>query len=176
MQSYFESIRIILFIIDLIFGVVLIPSAIIYLRKMYINKSLTLSNIINGIYEKRKFFVFLLIISIIAIIDIVMNLFFTNHTIGSFYEAENYFDEFYVLVSTKPFDEHTTIKKVPATIHSVRGGVENNSYYLHSLHFHNKNSNYSDYVSREIFLNFETEVEDDEGRIYYVQLTTQKVR
>ena len=37
-------------------------------------------------------------------------------------------------------------------------------------------NNYSDYVSREIFLNFETEVEDDEGRIYYVQLTTQKVR
>ena len=177
MYYYYENIRIIILVCELIF-LILILSFIYYIYTLYkekINIKNELYNKLNDILTSHKIATFCtIIIGLISIIDITLKISNTNHNIGSFYEEDNYIDNFYVFVSRTPFDkEKSYIKKVPATIHSVRGGLENNSYYIKSMTINNQEIQIE--PSEEIYLNGDTKVYDVEDNIYYIQLTNDKV-
>lgn len=178
MYYYYENIRIVIFVCELIFFI-LILSFIYYIYTLYKEKTNIkndLYNKLNDILTNHKIATFCtIIISLVSIIDITLKISNTNHNIGSFYEENNYIDNFYVFVSRAPFDkEKSLIEKVPATIHSARGGVENNSYYIKSMTINNQEIHIK--PSEEIYLNGDTKIYDVEDNIYYVQLSTQKVK
>lgn len=177
MYYYYENIRIIILICELIF-LILILSFIYYIYTLFKEKTNIkndLYNKLNDILTNHKIATFCTsIISLISIIDITLKISNTNHNIGSFYEEDNYIDNFYVFVSRTPFDdEKSYIKKVPATIHSVRSGLENNSYYIKSMFIDNQEICIE--PSEEIYLNGDTKIYDVEDNIYYIQLTNDKV-
>lgn len=173
MEYYYENIRFIILICELIFFVVLLPTLIMYLYKHYKGETNFKEVILSNLIKHKLGSAIIIIISIISIINVFCVLLYSNTNIGSFYEKDKYFEDFYIFVSTEPFEKSKHIRKVPATIHSVRGGLENNSYYINSLEI---NGNKVDIEpAEEIYLNFDTEIHDIEDNRYYVQLTKNKV-
>ena len=171
--EYYEIIRMFLFTFELILFIILIPSFIYYIyTSLKENKNLK-TEILSVVLKHKILITITIIMSIISIIDVICKFTSSNHIIGSFYEEENYIDTFYVLVSDMPFDEDGTIKRLPAIIHSVRGGLENNSYYLKSLIINNEQIDFE--PSQAIFLSSDNEVYDIEDNQYYVQLTRNRV-
>lgn len=173
MYFYYENIRFIILFIELIFFIFLLPSFIYYIYQKHTEEKIKIKEILTNILRTAAshslITIILLIISVVAIADMFLKFNYTNHNIGDFYEDKNYTDNFYIFVSRSPFDETSSIKKVTATIHSVRGGLENNSYYIKSMNIGNSEI-YIEPV-KEIFLNIDTKVYDIEDNIYYVQLT-----
>lgn len=175
MEYYFENVRFVILICELIFFTILLPSVFIYLYEHYKNKEKIdfKEVIINNLIEHKLGSAIVTIISIISIINLFCSILYSNTNIGSFYEKDNYFEDFYIFVSKEPFEKSTHIRKVPATIHSVRGGLENNSYYINSFEI---NGNKFDIEpAEEIYLNIDTCIYDIEDNRYYVQLTKNKV-
>lgn len=173
MGYYYENIRFIILICEFIFFVVFVPSFIIYLYKFYKKEIDLKDTLLNNLINHKVISTVIIIISIISIVNIFFSVFGSNTNIGSFYEKEDYIEDFYIFISTEPFDSSTSIRKVPATIHSVRGGLENNSYYIKSIKI-NGNEIYIE-PSEEVYLNSDTKIYDYEDNIYYVQLTKNKV-
>lgn len=173
MYAYYENIRFVILICQIIFIVFFIPISISYIYKAH-KKKIQLKNLLIENINKHKFITTaVIIISILAITNMSCGILFSNTNIGSFYEKEDYIEDFYVFVSNKPFESATTIKKVPATIHSVRGGLENNSYWIKTIEL-NGHIIYFD-PAYEIYLNSDTIVKDVNDKTYYVQLTKNKV-
>lgn len=172
--NYYENFRCIFLICELLFFIILLPSFLCYIYDLRKKKKNLKIEIINMIIEYKVAFIIISIIGLMSIVDIGFKIFYTNHNIGSFYEEDNYTDEFYVFISNAPFEESNSIRKVPAEIHSVRGGIKNNSYLLKSLTINNNEKIYFE-PSSEIYLNSDTKVYDIEDNIYYIQLTTNKV-
>lgn len=172
--NFYENIRFFILILELIFFIILIPSFLCYIYDLKKENKNIKIEIIETTLKHKLAFIIVLFIALISIVDVGLKIFYTNHNIGSFYEKDNYTEEFYIFISNTPFEESGSIRKVPAVVHSVRGGLENNSYYLESLTI-NDNVQIFFEPSPEIYLNSDTKVYDIKDNIYYIQLTKNKV-
>ena len=128
------------------------------------------------LFQSNSIKVIFIIVSIISILDFGGKIFLTSKNPGSFYEEKKYTTKFFVLVSKSPFEENKGIYKVPALIHSVRGGFDNNDYTIKEMYYNGKTIYFSDYFTSYVHYNVEYKCEDDENNIYYIKMTKEKCK